>query len=134
MILRLSLFAAALTGCANSYDTVRETMSNAPDWYEARKTEVIGEGYPHIGTIPTLSDEDRRSNRLETTRSAVQRAETLFRMDPRAVPAGLELEEMLAWAESLRAEMAALDTSGDFLTDEDAEALRMLFARPRAQS
>lgn len=134
MILRTSLLAAALTGCASSYDTVRDTMSNAPDWYEARKTEVMGEGYPSIGTIPTLSADDRRSNRLDATRSAVQRAETLFRMDPRAVPPGLELEEMLAWAESLQAELAALDTPGQFLSDEDAEALRMLFARPRAES
>ena len=134
MILRTSLLAVALTGCATSYESVRDTMANAPDWYDARKTEVMGEGYPRVGAIPTLSREDRKSNRLESTRSAVQRAERLFRMDPRAVPPGLELAEMMAWAEAFRAELAAMDEPGDFLTDEEAEALRGLFSLPRAQS
>ncbi len=133
MHIRISLLALLATGCASSYEKVRDTMSNTPDWYEARKTEVIGEGYPKIGTIPTLTDEQRRSGQLKGTRSAVERAEALFRLDPRSVPAGLELAEMMQWAEAVRAELAERDKPGDFLSDEEARQLRNLFASPRAK-
>ena len=132
MLFRTSLLALLATGCASSYERVRETVSSTPDWYEARKTEVIGEGYPKIGTIPTLTDDQRRTDQLVRTRTAVERAETLFRMDPRSVPAGLELAEMIQWAEAFRAELAELDEPGDFLSDEEARQLRNLFASPRA--
>lgn len=134
MILRISLLALVTSGCATSYDTVRETVSNAPDWYDTRKADVMGEGYPRIGSIPSLSGDDRRPDALRQTRTAVERAEALFRMDPRAVPPGLELAEMIQWAKTYRARLAALDEPGDFLSHDEAEALRERFNLPPAQS
>ena len=55
-------------------------------------------------------------------------------MDPRSVPPSLELDRMLEWSRDARAAAEALDTPGDFLTDEEAQALRARFDTDRAQS
>ena len=127
--------ATGLTGCAGSFGKVRETMAAAPDWYDERAAEVRGEGYPSISRIPALDAGERSTAELEEGEEAVEAAEALFRMDPRAVPPGLELAEMQAWADAARGEANAIASEpGEHLTAEDIAALRALFERPRAKS
>lgn len=127
--------APALAGCAGSVQAVRGAVAAAPDWYDARAAEVRGEGYPRIGAIPTLDRQARSREALAAGRSEVARAEALFRMDPRAVPAGMELEEMMAWAEAARAEIeAAAQAPADHITDEEVAELKALFDRPRGRA
>lgn len=126
---------AMVAGCTSSLDRVRETVANAPDWYEARATEVRGEGYPSISRIPELAASDRASRgQLDVARTEIANAEVLFRMDPRAVPPGLELEAMLEWAHDVRTVFIAEGaTDADHLTADEVRRLRAIFERPRAQ-
>ncbi len=127
--------ATGLAGCASSFDKVRDTVAAAPDWYDQRAAEVRGEGYPSVSRIPELEAGERSTAEIDAGREAVAAADALFRMDPRAVPPGLELQEMLAWAEEARAEAEAVaNEPGGHLTAEDVAALRALFDRPRAES
>lgn len=127
--------ATGLTGCASSFDKVRDTVAAAPDWYDQRAAEVRGEGYPSISRIPALDAGERSTAEIEAGREAVEAAEILFRMDPRAIPPGLELETMLAWADAARSEADAIAAEpGNHLTEEDIVALKALFNRPRARS
>lgn len=139
MNFRIGLLAAAccvsLVGCASSIEQVRDTVSAAPDWYDERAAEVRGEGYPNVADIPTLSEEARTAVReLETGREELTRVEQLFRMDPRAASPGLELVEMQAWADEVKArfEIIAADP-GDFLTDEDVAEAIAIFERARGR-
>ena len=127
--------ATGLAGCANSFDKVRDTVAAAPDWYDQRAAEVRGEGYPSISRIPELDAGSRSTDEIDEGRAAVVAADALFRMDPRSVPPGLELEEMMAWAAAARAEADAVASEpGGHLTEEDVAALKALFERPRAKS
>ena len=40
-----------LAGCAGSIEKVQSMRADAPDWYEARKVEFRGEGYPELNSI-----------------------------------------------------------------------------------
>jgi len=134
-----TLLAIALvsttSACASGMGQVRDAISSAPDWYQDRAQEVRGEGYPSIGRIPTLDGGERSVDDLETGRTEVIAAEELFRLDPRAVPPGMELETMLEWASLAKDELArAAAQPGDHLTDEEVRALKALFETPRAAS
>lgn len=136
---RNGLFCAAavagLTGCTSGFSEVREAVAAAPEWYDERAAEVRGEGYPSIGNIPVLTEQQRTQRNLSVGRDEVAAAERLFAMNPRSVPAGLELDEMLEWAAAAKAE-ADLKANAPFIhfTDEDLERLRALFNLPRART
>ncbi|MEM6947919.1 MAG: hypothetical protein AAF486_07495 [Pseudomonadota bacterium] len=133
LVLGLSTFGVG--GCASGMGTVRETLAAAPDWYQDRAQEVRGEGYPSIGRIPSLDAGARSDRALQTGLNEVVGAEELFRLDPRAVPPGLELDTMIEWADAQkRAADAQAPIAGGHLTDADLAALRALFEAPRATS
>lgn len=139
MMTRIFLYGVAssalLAGCTSSLDRVRETVANAPDWYDERAAEVRGEGYPSISRIPELAASERAETGLESARTEISDAEALFRMDPRSVPPGLELDRMLAWAAEMQAAFEAeAEAEADHLTDEEVLRLQALFDRPRARS
>ena len=35
-----------LVGCSNSFAKVRSAVNQTPEWYETRRVEIRGEGYP----------------------------------------------------------------------------------------
>lgn len=125
--------AASLTGCASSLDAMRDTVAGAPEWYDERRAEVRGEGYPEIGRVPELTPEQASLSNLDQTRADVSETEALFLSDLRAVPAGLELDEMLEWARETKAEFAqAADEPANHLTPEEVAELRAIFETRRA--
>ncbi|MEO0817300.1 MAG: hypothetical protein AAFX86_08320 [Pseudomonadota bacterium] len=114
---------------------VRETIAAAPEWYQDRAVEVRGEGYPSIGRVPALKAGDRSPVQLESGRDDAIAAEELFRLDPRSIPPGLELDAMMAWADAAKASAAEEAAEpGNHLTDEEVKALRALFSTARATS
>lgn len=126
-------FASGLAGCASSIDSMRDTVASAPDWYDARRAEVRGEGYPDVGRVPQLTNEQASTSNLQETRADIAATEVLFLMDPRAVPPGLELDEMLDWARQVKAEATAYASEpGNHLTPEDVDQLRAIFETRRA--
>lgn len=127
--------AASSTACASGMGAVRETIASAPEWYQDRAQEVRGEGYPSIGRIPTLEAGQASAASLDAGREIVLGAEALFRLDPRSVPPGLELETMLEWASLAKAQAdQRASEPGNHLTDADVEALKALFDTARATS
>ncbi|MEL6661974.1 MAG: hypothetical protein AAFR33_03150 [Pseudomonadota bacterium] len=133
--LAIALAASATTACTSGMSAVRESIASAPEWYQDRAKEVRGEGYPSIGRIPTLDAGERSDVSLTAGREDVLAAEELFRMDPRAVPPGLELETMLEWAKEAKSAMEVVaNQPSEHLTDEEIAALKALFETPRAKS
>jgi len=57
LIIPLSLL---LGGCA-SLDDVIGGIANTPEWFQERRVEIRGEGYPDIEAVPVLTDSDSAS-------------------------------------------------------------------------
>ncbi len=131
MIFRISLCAMMLGGCASSFEKVRESIAEAPAWYTESKIKSSDANYPKLGGIPALTEADRTPGDTNRSRSALSESEILLRMDPRAVPPGLELEQMLQWAKQARENFSNQATASDHLTDEQAQMLRDSFKDPR---
>ncbi|MEO0466993.1 MAG: hypothetical protein AAF216_10660 [Pseudomonadota bacterium] len=136
---RSGLFCAAavvgLTGCTSGFDKVRDTVSAAPDWYDARAVEVRGEGYPNVAEIPVLTPEQRTDRNLSAGLEDLQAADRLFAMNPRAIPPGLELDDMMVWAEAARRDADQFaDETFEHFTEEELARLRALFNIPRART
>ena len=133
-----SVFALLLVaGCASSFSKAKQAASSAPDWYEAAKTEIIGEGYPNLGSTPELSRQEQRltQNATRLSTSEVREARRLFTTNPRAsIPVSTQTE-MRALAADLSAKLAQsgpapTGTQRDlFLTPADIEGFRELFRR-----
>lgn len=121
----LALSLLLITGCANSFDKARQAAAEAPEWYDSAKTEIVGEGYPNLGSMPALSAEELRgSNRsIRLSRRDVAKARKLFSTHPRATtPVTTDVE-----VRALKAELVAkLARSGPAPTGTD----RDLFLKP----
>ncbi len=58
-ILLLSASILGLSGCTNSFSKVSTAMKDAPDWYEQRRKEVRGEGYPELSEVPVIDQQSK---------------------------------------------------------------------------
>ena len=124
---------AALAGCSSSLDRVRDMRAQAPDWYEARKTEFRGEGYPSIFSVPEKSDDYDPVRKLELSEQETLAALELFNSDPRADLAQETGEEMMAWAIDVRRAVEGRLPAPDFMTDAEVEEIKARFNVPRAR-
>lgn len=124
---------ALVAGCASSIERVQAMRQQAPDWYEARKLEFRGEGYPDLNSVPALSPPGETRRKLELSEEETLAALAKFNADPRAVPVTETAEEMQAWARQVRRAVEGRLPAPDFLTDEEADALRARFDVPRAR-
>ena len=135
MYLACSLLLFA--GCATSFDRARKAAAEAPDWYDSAKKEIVGEGYPNLGTMPSLSKADvRGSNQsIRMSRQDLADARKLFSTHPRATaPVTTEIE-VLALKSALIAKLARsgpapTGTDRDlFLRPDDVDRFRDIFER-----
>lgn len=129
----LIVIIAGLAGCAGPLDRVRELRANAPDWYEARRTEIAGEGYGNIRDIPRISEDARPGKVLPMTRSETLLALARFEGTDRIALPQETAEEMRAWVADVRKVFDENVPEPDFLTDEDVIELKARFDVPRAQ-
>lgn len=129
----LLFFGVLLTGCAGSMDKISDIREVAPDWYEARKTELAGEGYPSLANIPQNTTYRRQQAAMVLSREEQNALLTAFEEDPRSAPADQTPEEILAWSRQLRARVDQQLTQASFLNDADIARLKSLFDRPRAR-
>ena len=124
---------ALLAGCTSSFETVKTMRAQAPDWYEARKVEFRGEGYPSLAAVPeTTPDYDPRK-KLALSEAEVLAALALFNSDPRAEGAVETPEEIAAWATETRRAVEGRLPAPDFMTDAEVEAIKARFSVPRAR-
>jgi len=124
---------ALLAGCAGSIEKVQTMRAQAPDWYEARKVEFRGEGYPELYTVPELTANGDSLAKLSLSEADVLAALTLFNNDPRAQGVAETPEAILAWAADVRRAVEGQLPAPDFLTDAEVEELKARFDVPRGR-
>jgi len=121
------------SGCAGSFDRVRELREQAPDWYAARKVEIAGEAYPRIRNIPLLGPDDIVRTNEPLTPAEVREAQQRFALSDRAEVPQETAADLRAWVSEVKARFISEVPEVDFLTDEDIEALKERFDVPRAR-
>ncbi|KCZ51757.1 hypothetical protein [Hyphomonas pacifica] len=120
-----------LAGCAGSFGKVQTAINRAPDWYDQRRVEIRGEGYPQIIDVPEIEQGSEPGQTLEASRarSDVLRAE--FETSARAVPPANVAAEIASLRETVQRGFAGFQAEADFLTEEEIEAIRSAFDVPR---
>ena len=61
----ISVSCLLLAGCSGSFAKVRTAIDQAPEWYDARRVEIRGEGYPEIIDVPTIEKGQEPGQTLE---------------------------------------------------------------------
>ena len=133
MRLTAVLICALLAGCAGSMDRISELREAAPDWYEARKQEFQGRGYPKLNTVPSDGTYQVRQTGLVKSAAEQKAIREAFYANPRSEPSYLTPAMMMQWAAEIRQRVDARDTPADFLTDQQIALLKARFDRPRAR-
>ncbi|MEL6827286.1 MAG: hypothetical protein AAFN91_13645 [Pseudomonadota bacterium] len=122
-----------LTGCAGSIEKVQAMRADAPDWYEARKVEFRGEGYPDLNSIPEPTSGYDPVAKLELSEAETLAALAMFENSPRSEPPTETPDEIRAWAAEVRRAVEGRLPAPDFLTDEEVEAIKARFQIARAR-
>ena len=124
-------------GCANSFERARQAAADAPAWYDSAKKEIVGEGYPNLGSMPSLSEADLKGSTrsIRMSRQDLAKARELFTTHPRAMaPVTTEIE-VRAFKSALVAKLARsgpapTGTERDlFLKPSDIDRFRDTFER-----
>ena len=127
------ILLAAVAGCASSFERVKQIREATPEWYEARKVELSGEGYPRLINVPEPVGSTLQSERLSNSQEETLEALDELTADPKSLGALTTPEGLIAWADTVRASFDAALPPPDFLTDEDVAAMKAVFDRPRAR-
>jgi len=122
-----------LTGCASSIEKVQAMRAEAPEWYEARKVEFRGEGYPDLSSIPEPRQDYDPVRKLELSAAETKAALELFNEDPRSELPAETPEQIQAWADDVRRAVEGRLPAPDFLTDAEVEAIKARFNIARAR-
>lgn len=107
--------------------------AQAPDWYEARKTEFRGVGYPSLSSVPQKSTGYDPLRKLQLSEEETLATLARFNSDPRAELAVETPDQILVWATELRRAVEGRLPAPDFMTDEEVEAIKARFNVPRAR-
>ncbi|NQY12691.1 MAG: hypothetical protein HRT81_02385 [Henriciella sp.] len=122
-----------LAGCAGSIEKVQAMRADAPEWYEARKQEFRGEGYPDLNAIPEKRTDYDPVRKLELSEAETRAALALLNEDPRSAPADETPEEIAAWAAEMKRAVEGRLPAPDFLTDAEVEEIKARFNIARAR-
>lgn len=129
MFLRFSALVSliclpAMGGCV-SLDNVVGGIANTPEWFQERRVEIRGEGYPDLNTVPVTAPISDSRNRLElSTTEAASARQTLFG-SPRSALADITLAEMQSIAADLRPQLPQITPRPEgFMTESEIAALR----------
>ena len=114
-------------------DRISDLRDAAPEWYDARKQELQGEGYPKLGAVPTSDGYNARQRELVKTGAERESIRQAFFSDPRSAPAYLTPAEIADWGNGLKERVDSAIPPADFLTDQQIASLRARFERPRAR-
>ena len=133
--MRAAIFVtfALLAGCSSSFEKVKTMRAQAPDWYEARKVEFRGEGYPSLASVPETAADYNPIRKLELSEADVRAAFIRFNSDPRAEGAVETPESIMAWAVEVRRAVEGRLPAPDFMTDAEVEEIKARFNVPRAR-
>ena len=127
----ISVCGLLLTACTGSFAKVRTAIDQAPDWYDARRVEIRGEGYPEIIDVPVIAEGRAPGQTLEASKARGAELRAVFEANARAVDPANVAAEIEGLRETVRREFAGLEASSDFLTEAEIEAIRSAFDVPR---
>lgn len=124
-ILSLSLFGmTGIAGCA-SLDDVVGGIANTPEWFQERRVEIRGDGYPDLNAVPVAAPIKGSQDRLALSASEAAKAREILFGHPRAAQAHLTPEDMRAIADKLRPQVPTIEPKPEgFLSAAELVALR----------
>ncbi len=112
-----------LAGCV-SLDDVVGGIANTPDWFQERRVEIRGEGYPDLSEVPSDTNVREVGRRLLATEKATRAELDAFLQDPRNEPVNVTSEEIAERGAQLReAFLAAPKGNDELLTEAEIKAL-----------
>ena len=119
------------SACTSSFSKVRGALNDAPEWYEARRTEIRGEGYPAIADIPTVDADWKPGEGLAASGAEIAVIQAAFAADARAQAPAAGAAEIAAVVASIQGEFEPGLPPGEFLTQTEIAAIRASFNVPR---
>jgi hypothetical protein len=119
------------SACTSSFSKVRGALNDAPEWYEARRTEIRGEGYPAIADIPTVDANWKPGEGLAASGAEIAVIQAAFAADARAQAPAAGAAEIAAVAAAIRGEFEPGLPPGEFFTQTEIAAIRASFNVPR---
>lgn len=127
----LGVSCLLLVGCSNSFAKVRGAVDQAPDWYETRRVEIRGEGYPELAEVPSIAPGELPGKTLPESARRVAVLTAEFANSARAELPADGPARIAAVANEIRQQFAGFDASSNFLTDAEIAAIRNSFNVPR---
>ena len=105
---RFLIAVLCLGGCASQLDAMRGAVDDAPEWFQERRTEIGGEDYPDVQTIPAVASGDRPAVSANALRTPEETFQILFATNERAALPTITPADITAWARSKQAVFAGL--------------------------
>jgi hypothetical protein len=127
----LSVSILLIAGCSNSFGRVREAINQAPDWYDARRQEIRGEGYPKLAEVQEIPADQLPGKTLPDAAVRVDILQAYFDSNERAEPPVDVAGQMAVLLKRVEAEFAGLPANPDFLTQDDIAQIQAAFNVPR---
>ena len=119
-----------LTGCA-SLDDVVGGIANTPEWFQDRRVEIRGQGYPDFGDVPSEEGIKPLQQNLEQSETDTRALYEAFINDPRAQSANISSDDIEDLADSLNAQLQAdVPRQDRLLTDSDIAEIRKKLRAP----
>jgi len=119
-----------LGGCA-SLDDVVGGIANTPEWFQDRRVEIRGQGYPDFKDVPSEQGVKPLQQSLEQSEADVRVLAEVFKNDPRSQPAETTREDIEKLAAQLNARLQDDVPRQDvLLTDEDIAEIRKKLRAP----
>ena len=127
----LSVSFLLVAGCTSSFSKVREAINQAPDWYDARRAEIRGEGYPDLNEVKEIPKDKLPGKTLPATAARVDILQAYFDTNERAEPPVDADAQMAALLTRVEAGFADLPVNPGFLTQEEIAEIAAAFNVPR---
>lgn len=130
-MLRLLFPLFLLLGGCVSLDDVVGGIANTPDWFQKRRVEIRGDGYPKFSDVPAETDEKALGLALEKTETDLRATQKAFANDPRAEPAQLTQDDIAALSNRLKAQLPDnIERTDPLLSDADIAKLKASLKPP----
>ena len=127
----LSVSILLIAGCTSSFGRVREAINQAPDWYDARRAEIRGEGYPVLAEVKEIPKDQLPGKTLPATAARVDILQAYFDSTERAEPPADAAGQMAALLTRVEAGFSDLPADPGFLTQEEIAEIDAAFNVPR---
>lgn len=123
------LASLALSACATPLERVISVAGDVPDWFEDRRSEVRGEGYPSLTAVPNNIDNPLTEAQIRETSAVLDVYEDFLR-HPRAQVSTTSPADILAFRDQLEASLPPVSSLKPItpMTDAEIQAIRDVFS------